>query len=325
MTLRLCLALLLLTCLLFFVDVRELVHLLRHSEPLYLALMLALTPAMVWTSCWKWRLFIPRLGHQVSMGHLMRLYMVGYFVNSFAPSYVGGDMARSVYLGRHLSSQGDAFIATFLERFTGLLAMSLLGVTFLVLGAPATAGVSAAILTVATGTFFLATVCFSETVAQICFRLGKRLTAFVAPRITRPLEVLERIDEGLKQARQDQLLLGKALLLSLCFHCLTVLNTYFAARAIGWADPSIGGLFVIVPLVLLLSMVPLTPSGIGVQEGAFLWFLQHIGGTQAQGLGVGLILRAKIVLLGIIGGLLWLQLRNPGPGLDCDRSRNAVT
>ena len=69
------------------------------------------------------------------------------------------------------------------------------------------------------------------------------------------------------------------------------------------------GLFIVVPLVLLVSMVPLTPAGIGIQEGAFLFFLQRIGATEAQGLGVGVVLRAKVMVIAMLGGLLWLYVR----------------
>ena len=99
----------------------------------------------------------------------MKLYTVGYFFNTFTPSYVGGDLARSFHLGKYLSNQSDALIATFLERFTGLLAMSMLGVLFLLLGAQATAGLSLAILTVACGALGLATLCFSKSVASFSF------------------------------------------------------------------------------------------------------------------------------------------------------------
>jgi len=60
-------------------------------------------------------------------------------------------------------------------------------------------------------------------------------------------------------------------------------------------------------------MAPLTPSGLGLQEGAFLFLLQRIGASHAQGLGVGLVLRAKVMLVAVIGGVLWLRVRKQAP------------
>ncbi len=92
-------------------------------------------------------------------------------------------------------------------------------------------------------------------------------------------------------------------------HVLTVINTYTAALAIGWTDANFTGMFVVVPLVLLVSMVPLTPNGLGIQEGAFLFLLKRIGATEAQGLGVGILLRAKVMVLAVVGGILWWYVR----------------
>ena len=318
MKFRFAIALLLLGCLFYFVGAVELLQIFRQIDPFYLTLLLLLAFVMVWASCLKWQLFIRASGNEVPILHLMKLYTVGYFFNTFTPSYVGGDLARSFHLGRYLSNQTDALIATFLERFTGLLAMSLLGVAFLLLGAQATAGLSLAILTVAAGAVFLSLLCFSKRVADLSFPLFKILTQrFVPVKFHQKVVVLiDRVDQGMQHARRNLPLLGKALLLSLFFHCLTVLNTYLAARSIGWQDPNVAGLFVVVPLVLLVSMAPITPSGLGIQEGAFLFFLQRIGGSHAQGLGVGLVLRAKIMLLGIVGGLLWLHVRGQGPAKE---------
>jgi uncharacterized membrane protein YbhN (UPF0104 family) len=88
-----------------------------------------------------------------------------------------------------------------------------------------------------------------------------------------------------------------------------VANTKLAADAVGWDAASISGLFVVVPLVLLVSIIPLTPNGIGLQEGAFLFFLERIGAARSEALAVGLIIRAKVTIIGLIGGILWLSAK----------------
>lgn len=315
--LRIVLAIVVLAGLFYFVGFAEMSEVFFRIEPLWLICFVALAVVMVWASCLKWQLFIREGGNSVPIVHLMKLYFVGYFFNTFTPSTVGGDVARSFHLGKYLANQGDALIATFLERFTGLLAMSMLGVLFLALGAPATAGLSAAILSIAALTGLLAAICFSETIACFSFSLARNFTArFVPGRLAEKCSsMIAKVDTGMRHARDNKVLLAKALLLSLFFHCLTVLNTYLGARAVGWHNPDIAGLFVVVPLVLLVSMAPITPSGLGIQEGAFLFFLQRIGGTHAQGLGVGMVLRAKVILLGLVGGLVWLHVRGQAAGL----------
>ena len=228
---------------------------------------------------------------------------------------VAGDVARSVHLGQYLSNQRDAFISTFLERFTGLLAMSMLGVGFLLLGVDATTGLTVAIISLGVVSFALGCLCFSKATAAFGFPIIEKIVSRVAPAKLQPrmLKIIEQVNQGMEHARSNPMLLIKALLLSLLFHALTIFNTYIAARSIGWQNPDIGGLFIVVPLVLIVGMAPITPNGVGIQEGAFLFFLQRIGGTRAQGLGVGLVLRAKAILLAIVGGLLWISMRDHKP------------
>lgn len=311
---RLAFACILLAALVYFVGTKELIEVWQRIDLGYLTVLLCLSVILVWASCLKWRLFIRAGGNDAPMLHLMRLYMMGYFFNTLAPSVVAGDVARSLHLGKYISNQRDAFISTFLERITGLLSMVALGVTFLVFGFDATAGLSYAISALGVLCLVIGSLCFSTRIAELFFPLAKKLIKNLAPKKIAPRleKLITQVDSGMQHARNNPMLLFKALLLSLFFHVLTILNTYLAARSIGWEDPNIGALFVVVPLVLIVSMAPITPSGLGIQEGAFLYFLQQIGGTRAEGLGVGLVLRAKAILLAIVGGFLWMGIKDKG-------------
>lgn len=309
-TMKLLLAVALLLGVCAFVDVQELVTALRHVSAVGIFYLALIGVLMIWVSCIKWQLFLSAYGHRARILRLMRLYTIGYFINTFTPSFIGGDVVRSVHLGRDLASRRDAFVSTFLERFTGLLAMALLGALFVAVGSTATAGVEAAVLCVALATFALALVCFSQRAATLAFSvLSRSSAAFLPPPMQERLAaLLEKLERAFRAARSNPGLLLRAMALSFVYHVLTVLNTYVAARCVGWEDPGLGGLFVVVPLVLLVGMVPITPSGIGLQEGAFLFFLQRIGATEAQALGVGLVLRAKVFVIALVGWLLWITL-----------------
>jgi uncharacterized protein (TIRG00374 family) len=276
-----------------------------------LVLLFLIGILMVWLSALKWQVFVRAAGHDAGILHLMKLYTVGYFFNTFTPSYIGGDIARSYHLGRFLNNQKDAFAATFLERFTGLLAMSILGVLFVCLGAKVTAGVEYAIFIVAIGAVGLALIFFSRKFCQLFESMATALMVKFLPEkySKKGTSIMTKVLSAMESARGNMPLFVKAMMLSLAFHVGTVLNTWAAARAVGWENPDPMGLFIVVPLVLLVGMVPLTPAGIGIQEGAFLFFLQRIGATEAQGLGVGVVLRAKVMVIAMLGGLLWLYVR----------------
>ena len=79
-------------------------------------------------------------------------------------------------------------------------------------------------------------------------------------------------------------------------------------HAVGWEEIPWGDLFVVVPLILLIGAVPVSPQGLGIQEGAFVFFLSGVGASSGQAMAIALVLRAKSYLLAAVGGLLWFGL-----------------
>jgi uncharacterized membrane protein YbhN (UPF0104 family) len=124
--------------------------------------------------------------------------------------------------------------------------------------------------------------------------------------------IIEKVHEGFVWGLGDRKLLLKAFGLSVLFHLLTIVNTAAVGAAVGWSDIPWGGLLVVVPLILLIGAVPISPQGLGIQEGAFVFFLHSVGATTGQALAIALVLRAKSYVLAILGGGVWLVRRGVG-------------
>ena len=139
----------------------------------YILLLVAMSLLLIFISCLKWQFFIQQQGNQVSVFYLMRLYTIAYFFNMFAPSSLGGDAIRSFKLGKFLGSQTDAFAATFLERVSGMIAMCLLAMLALVLGAGADFKVSLALICIPVLVFTIS--CFVSSARNFLFLLLERI------------------------------------------------------------------------------------------------------------------------------------------------------
>ena len=322
MIIRIFLAAVVLAALFYLVDMSDLVTVLRELDAYDISLLLLLSVILIYISSAKWKLFLQARGHSTSVLYLMKLYTVGYFVNAFSPSFVGGDVVRSLKVAKQVGNAEDALSATFFERFTGVLAMAIMSVAMLLLGVSFTKGIEISVILFGLGSGAIACVCFSSVVSTPVFKLlrwgllrlpGVHRLGVTTSGVNRALDLCDRFERVVSFGRRDPVLISKAMLWSFAYHIFAVLNTYVAARAIGWDAPDIAGLFVVVPLVLIVSMIPLTPSGWGIQEGAFFYFLQRLGGSDAQSLGVGLVLRAKTLLLAMIGGLIWAAMKRSVP------------
>jgi len=297
------LALVLIGALIASVDVRELVHALTELTWPVAILLLYISVVLIYLSALKWKLFLESFGRDVSLVRLNALYYVGYFVNLILPSHVGGDAVRSWYLGKSVG-QHEAFAATILERLLGLVAMLGLGLVSMWLVPHAPWQIRCAIIGMAVGLALGIGVVLSPR----CLALVERI-----PRAKKIVGHLEKVQRALRSAAADRRVLAKSLILSLLYHSLTVVNTIAAAAAVGWFGVPVGDLFVVLPVILLIGSLPITPSGLGIQEGAFLFFLTGLGASPAQALGVGVILRIKSYVLAVIGGLVWLSVRRESP------------
>jgi len=276
--------------------------------------LLALSYALIWTSCMKWRLFLRARGIAVPMAALVRLYVVGYFFNTFLPGNVGGDVVRSYALGRSLRNQADAFGTVFLERFTGFIALIGLGVAA-GLSRPALRGTPyLGLFLAAMAALFVAMVAVLvfAPLQRFALRSLERFPDRGAPK------KLKRFLQVVFHFRDRPDILGRAMAWSVAFHALTIVNVQVACWAFG-ETPRLLDLAAAVPMVLLVSSVPVSLAALGILEGAYVFFLSRIGLTAAAAMAVALLLRAKTLLLALLGGLLFAARRdadaaNPAPG-----------
>ena len=297
------LALAIVVALIYLVDLKELwaaLKLLTLSSIVYLAI---LSVALIYVSAFKWKLFLDHLGSAVSITRLFGLYLVGYFVNLLMPSYLGGDLVRSWYVGKKMG-QHQALAATILERYTGIVAMVTLAFTFMWMVSAVTWQIKLSIVAVALGLVVITILALSDKLLAALERFQK-----LAPIIKN----IRKIQQGFHLVKGEKRLLAQTLALSFVYHSLTVVNTIVAAQAVGWSNPPLWDLFVVLPIILLVGSIPATPNGLGIQEGAFYFFLHGIGATPAQALGVALVLRAKSYVLALTGGVVWLFMKREAP------------
>lgn len=255
----------------------------------------AISALLLSVSVMKWRTFLWGVGGDASFFFLMRLYLIGYFINFLLPSHVGGDAMRSYSLGK-VVGQDHAATATVLERFTGLFAMTCLAFSFMWIGDLAPKETRLVVAILFSAVLMLAVVIFSERSSRFIHSI---------PFAKKQLSFVDRVHAGFLRVKERKRYIIVGLLFSFLFHALTILNTAVAGIAVGWEAPPLKDLFIVVPLILLVGGLPITPSGLGVQEGAFVYFLLKVGATKEQALALALVLRAKTYCLALLGSIVW--------------------
>jgi uncharacterized protein (TIRG00374 family) len=258
--------------------------------------------ALNWVSCLKWRLFLKERGVDVSLGRLLNLYLVGKFFSNFMPTMVGGDLARTYLLGRQIHSQSQSLASVFLERFTGLIALIFLAISFSAVNprllSEPKIGIAVVFFSIA---FLLLTVLLLNQgfLGWVAVKFGGRRIIAVA------LEKIRKVQQDILYFKGKYKLLSIAMLYSFAFHIMTSINVYLCCVAID-VFPSFMDIAVITPVILLLNILPVSPNNIGWWEWTFSFFLVEVGTGPAEGLAVALILRAMTLLFSLVGGALFL-------------------
>ncbi len=298
-------------------DMEELLAQARGADPVYLLACVLFSFLMVAASTWKWWYLLRKQGHPLPFRNLYRWYFIGYFYSNFLPSNVGGDVARAWLAGRRCGSGSAALISIFAERFTGslvLLALAL-AMPFLPGGLwrhPAVWPVMLLALGLLAGAVALMafgrTAARSAWLARLAGRLRRVLRADRPGRIQRAwdraagnIQTLgAKAGELLEVLRRDPRAAWVVLAQTVLFYLMTVVNVLLGYRAFG-AWPDAGGIAAALPVAMLVGMIPITLGNLGIAEGAYVVYFGLTGMSRELTLAMGLLLRLKIILLGLVG------------------------
>jgi uncharacterized protein (TIRG00374 family) len=120
--------------------------------------------------------------------------------------------------------------------------------------------------------------------------------------------LLERALESCRQFGKQKSFLLKTIAISLLLNVIFVAQIIVLGQGLGLNIPPLA-LCVIVPVILCISAVPLTPNGLGVRENLFVLMLAVVNVPKTAALSVSLIASAQGLFWSLVGGLIYMGLR----------------
>lgn len=282
---------------------RKLVQLLLSVRPEFILALIAITVATDGISSGKWGLFLKDRGVRLPLWRLYELYLIGRFYSNFLPSMFGGDLARVYLVGRQIKSYSTSAGSVVMERATGLVGLALLALVGCVINPGILDNPLIAV------PLILSVIATAMGVAAFympaAFALSVRLVDRI-PVVRRIAHKVEALLNEIALYRSNSRLLLLSLVYSFAFHMVAVVNVYVASLAIGF-QPAFLDIMVVTPVILLLSMIPVSPNNIGWWEFCFSVLLAGAGATAAEGLAVAVIIRAVTMATSLLGGLFALR------------------
>jgi uncharacterized protein (TIRG00374 family) len=291
--LKLVISLALLALILSRVGWRETVQTLSGAHLPYLLAALAVHLVSIVGRALRWKVLVDALGMRFSLARLTELYFVGAFFSTFLPTEVGGDVVRAYEVVRHSDRPAAAVGTVLVDRATGLLGLFLMA-SFALAFSYSLVGLSIAATVV-----LLSVLSWGGAALLMQRGLLERLGLLrLVRRLGRVEEVYESIHaSGLKA-------IAKALAVSLVLNVLLIAMNYLVARALG-VTISVWYFVLFVPIVSVVLMLPVSLSGLGVREGAYVYLFAQAGVSTAQALTMSLLIYALRVVAGLVGGSLY--------------------
>jgi len=263
----------------------------------------------LWVGVVRWRIVLEAQGLHLPLGRATRITFVAQFFNSFLLGSTGGDLIKAYYAARETHhKKTEAVTTVFVERLVGLWAMLffaglMMAPNYRLLRTSRDLGVPSV--------FILAMLAVLTVVLGIAFWGGVSKTFPRAREYLRRLpkgDLLERALESCRQFGKQRSFLAKTIAISFFVNVLFVLQVIVLGRGLDLQIEPMP-LFVIVPVVFCISALPITPSGLGVREKLFVVMLAVVSVKQTPALSVSLIVSAEGLFWSVVGGLIYVGVR----------------
>jgi uncharacterized membrane protein YbhN (UPF0104 family) len=286
--------------------------------PLLLAAALSLAGSLL--TFVRWYVLVRAQRLPFTLAGAVRLGLIGYYLNTFLPGSVGGDIVKAACIARQQSRRTVAVATVLIDRVVGLCGLfwlaALLAAIFALTGQldrlAVTPGAAAALRTVALGAAGLAgaSLVFWVLLGVLPAAWAEGFAVRLArvPKVGPPLGELWR---AVWMYRCQGRSVGLALAMAMLGHVGFVLAFYCAARTLTPADqlPALGAHFLLVPVGMMIKAGFPTPGGVGGGEAAFGWLYGLAGFTAAAGVLAALVQRVIEWTLGMTGYLVYLRMR----------------
>ena len=241
----------------------------------------------------RWRVLLDALGLHFSLARLTQLYFVGAFFSTCLPTGVGGDVVRAYEVAEQTDRAPEALGTVLLDRASGLLALLAMAlVTLALAGSLVDRPIVVVLVLLAVGAYGGVALLLQRSWLE---RLGLL-------RLVRRFRPVAEVYEAMHACGPAAI--SRAVLIGMLLNLMVIAINVLFARALG-VDIALGYFFLFVPIITSLLMLPVSMSGLGIREGAYVYLFAQAGVLHSQALTMSLLVYASNVLTGLVGGALY--------------------
>jgi uncharacterized membrane protein YbhN (UPF0104 family) len=257
-------------------------------------------------SALRWQMLAATLGLGGRLWDYLSYYFIGMFFNLVLPTSVGGDVVRAWYLGRPHPCGGEtdqqkvgrrtaAFLSVLADRVNGF----------------------AVLIAVACVAALCCPTALPDWIAWTVAGVGAAgllgmVTLPLLPRLRTALSARPRLAQLLESADlclRDRRMVGVTLL-SLVVQLANIVLAWLVGEGLGLPVPPLY-YGVLIPLVAILTLLPISLNGMGLREAGTVLLLAPLGVSASSAVTLSLLIFAVYAAASLGGGVFYL-LENRG-------------
>jgi glycosyltransferase 2 family protein len=296
--------------LLFTVDFGDMRGSLAGSNGYFLlaALMVAFGDRLI--MAFKWSILLRAKAIHIPLMKVTVTYWISTFLGLFLPATVGADAIRAYAVSKGGQRGRDVVSSIVIERIFGILALLIFVLISIVLSIFVFGesffeniwnlfGIILIVFVILTGFIYIS---LNRSFLQKMYRFFE----VRSPKLlgNKWVSKLRDVYQSYLAYQDQKKVLAGFLFLSFLENLFPIFWTYFLSLAFNIPVPLLY-IFILEPIVLVLVRLPISIDGIGIKEGAFVYFLSLIGIPSSDALLLGIASHILAVISILPGGVLY--------------------
>lgn len=241
----------------------------------------------------------------LSFWKLFSINMIGAFWGTFLPSSLSTDVVRGVYLVKSGADNAISLSSVVVDRFLGIFSLLVIALIGLLFSGDLIQDNNIKSFIILLTAFLIIFLFVFQLKATSNF-VDKLLKFIKFKSIGSKLIKLHR---AFLEYKHYPKAIFYSFLLSILVQALRVADIYIIALAFG-VEIGLMSLFILVPIIMIVVMVPISIGGIGVREGAFVGFFKLIKIEPSVSIVIAVTASLIATLVALSGGIFYIFYRS---------------
>lgn len=277
----------------------EVIQNIKNINPLHLILIIIFFFLYYLIFSLRWKFLLKAQKINITTGRSYLYILVSFFFNNFLPSGLGMDMIRSAYAGGRENFE-KALGTSIMERILGMIGMMLIGFLAVFSGKSEFAKLS--ILYV--GMILIIILIYYLLTSLKVSWLKEKLLSIKLLDLGNSIKEFYRALTIYKNKRKTIIIgIGYSVLVQV----FIILINYFIAKGLSLTIP-IFALITYIPIITVISLIPITINGLGLREAAYVYFFCLLNITEGKAMSLSLVFFITSVIASCFGGIVFLVL-----------------